>query len=63
VQPVFLVVLLGYLTFEPWRRSDRAKWGDVPYMRDSRGEELALATHGRALALAARTSGPTVVGS
>lgn len=31
--------------------------------RDSRGEDLALATHGRALALAARASGLTVVGS
>jgi len=26
VQPVFLVVLLGYLAFELWRRSDRRKW-------------------------------------
>ncbi len=31
--------------------------------RDSRGEGLALATHDRALALAARASGLTVVGS
>ena len=29
VQPVFLVVLLGYLAFELWRRSDRARWGSV----------------------------------
>ncbi len=29
VQPVFLVVLLGFLTFEVWRRSDRAKWGSA----------------------------------
>ena len=26
VQPVFLVVLLGYLALEVWRRSDRARW-------------------------------------
>jgi len=31
--------------------------------RDSRGEDLALATHDRALALAARASGLTVVGA
>jgi hypothetical protein len=29
VQPVFLPVLLGYLAFEVWRRSDRAKWGSA----------------------------------
>jgi len=29
VQPVFLLVLLGYLAFEVWRRSDRAKWGSA----------------------------------
>ena len=29
VQPVFLPVLLGYLTFELWRRSDRRKWGSA----------------------------------
>ncbi len=29
VQPVFLVILLGYLTFEVWRRSDRRKWGSA----------------------------------
>ena len=28
-QPVFLVVLLGYLAFELWRRSDGAKWGSA----------------------------------
>jgi len=26
VQPVFLLVLLGYLSFELWTRSDRARW-------------------------------------
>ncbi|MCL7958570.1 MAG: hypothetical protein M8861_00110, partial [marine benthic group bacterium] len=29
VQPVFLVVLLGYLGIEVWRRSDRARWGSA----------------------------------
>lgn len=28
-QPVFLVVLLGYLAFELWYRSDRARWGSA----------------------------------
>ena len=28
-QPVFLVVLLGYLAFELWLRSDRARWGSA----------------------------------
>ena len=31
--------------------------------RDTRGEDLALATHDRALALAARASGLTVIGT
>ncbi len=29
LQPVFLVVLLGYLAFEVWYRSDRARWGSA----------------------------------
>lgn len=29
VQPVFLPVLLGYVGFEVWRRSDRQKWGSA----------------------------------
>ncbi len=29
VQPVFLLVLLGYLGFELWHRSDRARWSSV----------------------------------
>jgi hypothetical protein len=29
VQPVFLVVFLGYMGFELWRRSDRARWGSA----------------------------------
>ena len=29
VQPVFLVVLLGYLAVEVWRRADRARWGSA----------------------------------
>jgi hypothetical protein len=29
VQPVFLLVLVGYLVYELWRRSDRARWGSA----------------------------------
>lgn len=29
VQPVFLVVLLGYLAVEVWRRADRARWSSA----------------------------------
>ena len=29
VQPVFLAVLLGYLAFELWRRSDRRRWSSA----------------------------------
>jgi hypothetical protein len=29
VQPVFLLVLLGYLGYELWRRSDQGRWGSA----------------------------------
>ena len=29
VQPVFLAILVGYLAFELWLRSDRARWGSA----------------------------------
>lgn len=32
VQPVFLLVFLGYLVFELWKRSDRARWGSAGFV-------------------------------